>query len=120
MQRQIADSAYRFQLAVEGGRVIVGVNRFHVDSEEDLEIRPRVTPEHEEDQRRVVQKVRAERTTAPRSGVASPSSGRRQGSDDEASSTRPKRANSASYATIGEIFGRLREVWGRYRPRAEV
>jgi len=26
----------------------------------------------------------------------------------------------SDYATIGEVFGRLREVWGRYRPRAEV
>jgi hypothetical protein len=24
------------------------------------------------------------------------------------------------YATIGEVFGRLREVWGRYQPRPEL
>jgi hypothetical protein len=25
-----------------------------------------------------------------------------------------------NYATIGEVFGRLRQVWGRYRPQAEI
>ncbi len=61
MQRQIADSAYRFQRAVEDqSRVVVGVNRFQAEAEEDVEIQ-RVTPEHEEEQRRAVAKVRAER-----------------------------------------------------------
>jgi hypothetical protein len=30
------------------------------------------------------------------------------------------KAALAAYATIGEVFGRLREVWGRYRPAAEI
>ena len=32
----------------------------------------------------------------------------------------PMRQAFSDYATIGEVFGRLREVWGRYRPRAEI
>src|SRR6202165_2877404 len=42
MQRQIAESAYRFQQAVEkGSRVIVGVNRFQSSTEADDEINSR-------------------------------------------------------------------------------
>jgi methylmalonyl-CoA mutase N-terminal domain/subunit len=117
MQRQIANSAYLFQQAVEKEeRVIVGVNRFHVDSEEDLEIL-KVTPEHEEDQRRAVQKVRAERDNAAVERDLAELEAAARGDDNV---LYPMRQAFRDYATIGEVFGRLREVWGRYRPRAEV
>ncbi|MGB2939082.1 MAG: methylmalonyl-CoA mutase family protein [Candidatus Dormiibacterota bacterium] len=117
MQRQIADSAYRFQQAVERQeRVIVGVNRFQSDTEEDLEIL-KVTPEHEEEQRRAVQRVRAERDNEAVERDLAALEAAARGSENV---LYPMRQAFSDYATIGEVFGRLREVWGRYRPRAEV
>jgi methylmalonyl-CoA mutase N-terminal domain/subunit len=117
MQRQIADSAYRFQQAVEKeDRVIVGVNRFQGGTEEDLEIL-RVTPEREEEQRRAVQKVRAERDNA---AVERDLAELEDVARTDANVLYPMRAAFKDYATIGEVFGRLRGVWGRYRPRADI
>ena len=117
MQRQIANSAYLYQQAIEKeDRVIVGVNRFHVDSEDDLEIL-KVTPEHEEDQRRAVEKVRAERDNAAVERDLAELEAAARGEDNV---LYPMKQAFKDYATIGEVFGRLRDVWGRYRPRAEV
>jgi methylmalonyl-CoA mutase N-terminal domain/subunit len=117
MQRQIADSAYRFQGAVEREeRVIVGVNRFQSSTEEDVEIQ-RVTPEHEEEQRRAVAVVRAGRDSAAvekdLDEVAATATG-------DNNVLYPMKQAFKDYATIGEVFGRLREVWGRYQPRSEL
>src|SRR5439155_14971142 len=116
MQRQIAESAYRFQQAVERGeRVIVGVNRFQAETEEDVEIQ-RVLPEHEEEQRRAVAKIRAKRDRAAVERDLAELEGAARGGDNV---LYPMRQALSDYATIGEVFGRLREVWGRYRPQAE-
>ena len=117
MQRQIADSAYRFQQAVEKEeRVIVGVNRFQAASEADVEIQ-RVTPEHEEGQRRAVAKVRSERDSAAVDRGLDAVEAAARGTENV---LYPMRQAFQDYATIGEVFGRLREVWGRYQPRAEI
>jgi methylmalonyl-CoA mutase N-terminal domain/subunit len=117
MQRQIADSAYKFQQAVETKeRVIVGVNRFQTDTEDDLEIL-RVTPEQEEEQRRAVAEVRAERDNAAVARDLDELEATARGTDNV---LYPMRQAFRDYATIGEVFGRLRDVWGRYRPRAEI
>jgi methylmalonyl-CoA mutase N-terminal domain/subunit len=117
MQRQIADSAYRFQQGVEKQeRVIVGVNRFQSSAEEDLEIL-KVTPEHEEEQRRAVQRVRAERDGGAVERDLDALEAAARGGENV---LYPMRQAFSDYATIGEVFGRLRDVWGRYRPRAEI
>ena len=117
MQRRIAESAYRKQLRVESGeRVIVGMNRFTATEEEPVEIM-RIEPRGEEEQRRRLAKVRAERD----SGVAERALGRL---GDEARGTGnllpPLREALAAYSTIGECCDRLREVFGEYRASAEV
>jgi methylmalonyl-CoA mutase N-terminal domain/subunit len=117
MKRQIADSAYRFQQQVErGDRVIVGVNKFQAHSDEDVEIQ-RVTPEHEEEQRRAVAKVRAGRDSAAVERSLDELEAAASGTDNV---LHPMKDALKNYATIGEVFGRLREVWGRYRPNAEI
>ncbi|MFN2463383.1 MAG: methylmalonyl-CoA mutase [Candidatus Dormibacteria bacterium] len=116
MQRQIADSAFRFQQGVEkGDRVIVGVNRFQAQTESDVEIQ-KVLPQHEESQRAAVARVREGRdgTAVARDLDALEAAAR--GGDNVLI---PMKQAFSDYATIGEVFGRLREVWGRYRPRAE-
>jgi methylmalonyl-CoA mutase N-terminal domain/subunit len=117
MQRQIADSAYRFQQAIEkDDRVIVGVNRFQAHTEEDVEIQ-RVTPEHEEEQRRAVAAVRAGRDQAAvEKDLAEVEAAARGGENV----LYPMKQAFRDYATIGEVFGRLRTVWGKYLPQAEL
>jgi methylmalonyl-CoA mutase N-terminal domain/subunit len=117
MQRQIADSAYRFQAAVEKEeRIIVGVNRYQSRGEEDVEIQ-RVTPEHEEEQRRAVARVRAERDGAAVDKDLDEVEATARGGDNV---LYPMKQAFKDYATIGEVFGRLRQVWGRYQPRPEL
>ena len=117
MQRQIAESAYRFQQSVEkADRVIVGVNRFQSSSEEDVEIQ-RVTPEHEEEQRKAVARVRAERDNAAVEEDLAALEDAARGGDNV---LYPMKQAFKDYATIGEVFGRLRLVWGKHQPRAEI
>jgi methylmalonyl-CoA mutase, N-terminal domain len=117
MQRRIAESAYRKQLRVESGeRVIVGLNRFTTTQEAPVEIM-RIEPRGEEEQRKRVAKVRAERDAA----AAERCLGRL---GEEARGTgnllRPLREALAAYCTIGECCDRLRAVFGEYRAPAEV
>jgi methylmalonyl-CoA mutase N-terminal domain/subunit len=117
MQRQIAESAYRFQQAVEAdARVIVGVNRFQSHTEEDVEIQ-RVTPEHEEEQRRAVAAVRAGRDQSAVDQDLDALEAAARGGDNV---LYPMKQALRDYATVGEVFGRLRAVWGRYSPQAQL
>src|ERR1700694_2554425 len=101
MQRQIAESAYRFQPAgEEGDRVIVGVNRFQSSTEEDVEIQ-RVTPEHEEEQRKAVARVRAERDNAAVEKDLAALEGAARGGDNVLF---PMKQAFKDYATIGEVL----------------
>jgi methylmalonyl-CoA mutase N-terminal domain/subunit len=117
MKRQIAESAYRFQQAVEqGDRVIVGVNRFQGEAGEDVEIQ-RVTPQHEQAQREAIRRVREARDgAAVERGLDALEAAARGGENV----LYPMKQALRDYATIGEVFGRLREVWGVYRPTAEI
>jgi methylmalonyl-CoA mutase, N-terminal domain len=117
MQREIGDSAFKFQQAVERDqRVIVGVNRFQAQSERDVEIQ-RVLPVSEESQRAAVAKVRAERDNAAVEGDLEALEAAARGTENV---LHPMKQALSDYATIGEVFGRLRQVWGRYQPRAEI
>jgi methylmalonyl-CoA mutase N-terminal domain/subunit len=97
-------------------RIIVGLNRFQSRSEDDVEIQ-RVTPEHEAEQRRAVAKVRAERDGAAVEKDLDEVEASARGGDNV---LYPMKQAFKDYATIGEVFGRLREVWGRYQPRSEL
>jgi methylmalonyl-CoA mutase N-terminal domain/subunit len=69
MQKQIADSAYRFQRRVESGeRIIVGVNKYSRTAQREVEI-TKVEPRHEEEQREAVRRARAERDKAAASAA---------------------------------------------------
>ena len=116
MQRQIADSAFRFQQAVEKTeRVIVGVNRFQAVSEGDVEIQ-KVLPQHEASQRAAVAGVRARRDNVAVERDLEALEDAARGTDNVLI---PMKQAFRDYATIGEVFGRLREVWGRHRPTAD-
>jgi methylmalonyl-CoA mutase N-terminal domain/subunit len=121
-QREIADAAYRFQRELDAGeRTIVGVNR-HVDESEDLEIPLLEVPD--ESLRR--QLARLERTRRERDAgeVTAALAGLREAAGRPGTSETnlmPHFLRCANaYATLGEMCGVLREVFGEYREPVAV
>jgi len=111
-QKEIGDSAYRYQREIEAGeRVIVGVNEFREEREAPidlLKIDERVTRE----QVQRVQQVRTERDNeAVRSALERVEAAAR-GTDNLMP---PVLSAVKAYATLGEICDVFRNVWGRYR-----
>jgi methylmalonyl-CoA mutase, N-terminal domain len=114
-QREIQESAYRHQRLVESGeRVIVGVNRHTETSQRSVDIL-RVGPELEEEQVRRVQEVRAGRDGAQ---VDRALAALRDEAEGTGNLLPPMREALGAYATLGEVAGTLRSVFGTHRPGA--
>jgi methylmalonyl-CoA mutase N-terminal domain/subunit len=114
MQREIADAAYAFQLAKERGeRVVVGVNRYRDAEEAPLPIPlHRVDAETEARQIARLKRVKAERDGAAVARCLRDLEGTAR--DERANLMPPTIAAVKAYATLGEIVGVLRGVFGRY------
>ena len=111
-QEAIQESAYRFQQAVEEGRrVVVGVNRFQ--SEEDAVEIVKISPQHEREQVEALKRLRAERDAK---AVEARLAEVRHAAEGRDNLLPPMREALRAYATIGEVCGVLREVFGEYRP----
>jgi methylmalonyl-CoA mutase N-terminal domain/subunit len=112
IQRQVQESAYKAQLAVDAGdAVVVGVNRYQTDETSSIEVF-QVDPELEKQQQARVQALRARRDHG-RARAALDEVGRAaRGSDNLVP---PIVAAVESHATVGEIADTLREVFGEYR-----
>ena len=108
-QREIQESSYRLQVAVEKGeRVIVGVNRFQTE-EPPPEGLLRVDPRVGERQKAKLAKIRAERDNAKVATLLQQLQATAQGADN----TMPVFVECVeNYVTIGEICNVLRRVWG--------
>ncbi|TME48774.1 MAG: methylmalonyl-CoA mutase [Chloroflexi bacterium] len=111
-QEAIQESAYRFQQAVEDGRrVVVGVNRFQGD--EDAVDVVKITPKHEREQIEALARLRTQRDGG---AVAARLEDIRRAAVGTENLLPPMREALRAYATIGEVCGVLREVFGEYRP----
>jgi methylmalonyl-CoA mutase N-terminal domain/subunit len=111
-QDAIQESAYRFQQAVETGRrVVVGVNRFQGD-DEVVEI-VKISPHHEREQVEALRRLRAERDARR---VETALQDVRRAAEGIQNLLPPMREALRAYATIGEVCGVLRDVFGEYRP----
>ncbi|MDT0264694.1 methylmalonyl-CoA mutase family protein [Streptomyces sp. DSM 44915] len=108
---QIAESAFRYQQALEkGDKRVVGVNCHTASVTDELEIL-RVSHEVEREQVRTLAGRRAARDEAAvRSAIAELVRVARGTGDTIA----PMLAAVRAEATLGEICGALREVWGGY------
>jgi methylmalonyl-CoA mutase, N-terminal domain len=111
-QREIAEASYRYQQEVEDGRrLVVGVNSYTSEDDDQVEIL-RISPEVERRQKDRLNAVRGRRDAA-----AVQTSLERLSAD--AASDRnvmPALVECArAYATEGEICDALRAVWGVYR-----
>ncbi|WP_114560612.1 acyl-CoA mutase large subunit family protein [Desertihabitans aurantiacus] len=113
---EIAESAFRQQLALEKGeRRVVGVNAHTSTVSPELEIL-RVGPEVEREQcRRLAARRAARDDRAVRDAVAAMVEvARREPGTPDSSLVEPMLAAVRAEATLGEICGALREVWGGY------
>ncbi len=117
VQREIAESAYRFQREVEArARLVVGVNAFQEAEPPPLEVL-RVSPAME---RKQIARVRAARRT--RKGTATTEALRQleDAAHGEGNLFSPVLAAVKARATLGEISDTLRGVFGVHAPRDEV
>jgi methylmalonyl-CoA mutase N-terminal domain/subunit len=113
IQREIQESAYRFQHEVESGeRVIVGVNRFaEAEASSPGEIL-RIDPELERAQRERVRALRARRAEGPWLAALDALSSAARGGGN----LLPPMIDAVmAWATVGEIAHRLRAVFGEHR-----
>ena len=112
IQRQVQDSAYKAQLAVDAGEaVVVGVNRFQTDDASSIEVF-RVDPELERQQCERTQKVRADRDGGRWKSALDAVALAAKGHDNLV----PLIVTAVeAQATVGEIADTLRGVFGEYR-----
>jgi methylmalonyl-CoA mutase N-terminal domain/subunit len=111
-QREIAEASYRYQQEVEDGRrLVVGVNSFASEDDDQVEIL-RISPEVERRQNERLNSVRGRRD-----GAAVQASLERLSADAATDrNVMPALVDCASaYASEGEICDALRAVWGVYR-----
>ena len=113
LQREIEDAAYAHQRAIESGeRVVVGVNRF-VEGEGEAAVPvQRIDPELEARRGEQLRAFRSARDGAATSDALERLE--RAASGDENLMPRVREAFAAR-ATIGEVCGVLRGLWGEHR-----
>ena len=112
-QREIADSSFRYQSEIEREqRVIVGVNRYSLDDEPELEIL-RIDPALEKKQIDRVQALRAQRDSqAVEQRLAEL---KQAAARDDVNLMPPIIDAARDYVTMGEICDAFRDVWGIWR-----
>ena len=117
VQREIQESAYRYQRAIESGdAVVVGVNKYQVDEESAVPTL-RVNADVERAQVERVRAVRARRDSATADSALTKLEEAARGTEN----LLPRiLACVEAYVTVGEIGNRLRTVWGEYRESATV
>ncbi|MDI3385598.1 methylmalonyl-CoA mutase family protein [Streptomyces sp. B-S-A8] len=110
---EIERNAYRVARETEAGeRVVVGVNRFASEAEERYEPL-RVDPALEALQVRRLAELRASRDGR---AVEAALAALREAAAGEANTLYPMKEALRARATVGEVCGVLREVWGAYEP----
>jgi len=112
IQGQIQNAAYEYQRSVESGeRIIVGVNRFRQENDGAVPTF-RLDPELERSQ---IERLRQTRGSRSQSAVEVNLTALEQAARDGSNLMPPILQASEAYATVGEISGRLKKVFGEYR-----
>jgi methylmalonyl-CoA mutase N-terminal domain/subunit len=113
-QRQVQESAYRVQQAIErGDEVVVGVNRFRDDDARRAgPPLQRIDPEGERRQVERVRRLRADRDPGAWAAALARLDAAARGDEN----LLPPLIDAVrAYATVGEISDRLRTAWGEHR-----
>ncbi|MCX5878364.1 MAG: methylmalonyl-CoA mutase family protein [Deltaproteobacteria bacterium] len=112
IQREIQDSAYRYQREIERGeRVVIGLNRFQVQEEKPKNLL-RVDPALRLSQIEELKKMKSERDQGR---VARALSELKRAAEGTGNLMLPILHAVKTYATLGEICDTLRHVFGEYR-----
>jgi methylmalonyl-CoA mutase N-terminal domain/subunit len=110
-QREIADSAYRFQQAVEQKqRIVVGVNRFVEDEDRGVPL----LYIDEAAAARQIERLHTLRHDRDNGRVRAALDDLKRAAEGTANTMGPLLDAARAYATIGEMCDALREVWGEY------
>lgn len=114
MQREITESAYRFQKEVEAKkRVIVGVNDFVSDEKVSMKLL-QIDPAIEKKLVKQLKRIKRERN---KEKVNEALSKLREAAEKENVNLVPFILEAVKeYGTLGEVCGTLREVFGEYKP----
>jgi len=112
-QKEIAEASFRYQAEVEAQqRIIVGVNRYELETEQPLEIL-KIDPALETQQIERVQSLRARRDTgAVEAAVARL---KEDAARDDRNLMHSIVDASRAYVTMGEMCDAFRDVWGTWR-----
>src|SRR5688572_25919097 len=112
MQREIEESAASYHERYRSGQdIVVGVNKYVTDTVDDVDIL-KVDPEAEKRQLERLKKFKESRDQA---GVDAKLAELRQVAEGEGNLLHPIRAALAADASIGEVCGAMREVFGEYK-----
>ncbi len=116
VQREINESAYRYQLAVESGEeVVVGVNKFQMEEDVPMENILKVDPEVEERQKERLRRLKEKRDNDK---VKEALERVKRAAESGENIMPPIIEAVRVYATVGEISDALREVFGEYTESA--
>jgi methylmalonyl-CoA mutase, N-terminal domain len=112
-QREIAEASFRYQSEVERQqRIVVGVNRYQLEEEPELEIL-KIDPTLERKQIDRVQALRARRdSSAAEQALARL---REDATHEDRNLMEPIMAAARADVTMGEMCDALRDVWGVWR-----
>jgi methylmalonyl-CoA mutase N-terminal domain/subunit len=111
-QREIAESAYRYQRDIESGeRIIVGVNAFRAEEEEPISI----LKIDETVARAQVERLRGVKARRSADRVRDTLAGVERAARDGANVVGPVIDAVKAYATLGEVSDVFRKVHGIYR-----
>jgi methylmalonyl-CoA mutase, N-terminal domain len=111
-QREIAESAYRWQREIESGeRVVVGVNAFRAGEEEPIKL----LKIDETVAREQIERLRATRARRSAARVTETLAGVERAAKDGSNVVPPVIEAVKAYATLGEISDVFRKVHGVYR-----
>ncbi len=112
IQKEIQDSAYRYQREIEKGeRIVVGLNKFQVKEEEKPKDLLKVDPAVGEKQIARLKELKAARDAA---AVQEALAEVKAAAEGTANLMPPILKAVKSLATLGEICDTLRGVWGEY------
>jgi methylmalonyl-CoA mutase N-terminal domain/subunit len=112
-QREIAEASFRYQAEVEAKqRIVVGVNRYQLEDEGEIDIL-RIDPALEQKQIERVQALRAQRDAA--AVEASLVRLKEAAAKDDENLMPLLIEASRAHATLGEMCDALRETWGTWR-----
>ncbi|HHW17683.1 MAG TPA: methylmalonyl-CoA mutase family protein [Firmicutes bacterium] len=117
VQREIQESAYRYQKAVESKeKMVVGLNCFEIKEEPPKGLL-RVNPEIAETQKERLKNLRRRRDGRAVASALKSVEAAARGNDNLVP---PILEAVKAYATIGEICDVLRDVFGVYRPGSDI